>query len=514
MSNLKNYVKDNRDGTIVELIKNKPYNPARGHATVQLINSDGTVDVEAKTENVISGHLARAAYSQALWHAPTKGDYTQAPNPFEYIYLTDWDEPEHPDTPTVLGNHIGYAVRSETYSGSSTTRGTINTAESQYYVNSQGQYVMKMVFDWPTHAANGQFNTIWWAGQSAGYSLGYGNRQSVTPGDFPSSIRNHFGVMHNAYQMKFDYETGWCEFISTYNGYCKVKVNWWTGEKEDPIVLRDQDGGTTNKNGYYCEIFGHNTNGKVHGVYVSRYTSSSSSSGMSPYSLTFYTWNADGTLSSKVTKHRDTYKDVNEAIMYMREYNHNCMFFRNNYWYVLGYRTVDGTTRRFIARIDPETGEIVAEHSLDSVLYYPISNPNGYTVSAVHVGNTMIRLALSNGSNTYTYNYILNDYKGLNLHDLKYAGNASPNGSGIYYEQQTINNDHWLIWTNSNMWNTNSNRFMLGNYWGSMSAQTLLAAPIRKTQSHTMKITYEFIIDPEETYTIRNWADSRLLPSI
>lgn len=78
-------------------------------------------------------------------------------NLFERMTLTDASHPEQPEKEWYMkGNEIGWALTSGTYSGSDEKRGSYNTAES---FTTQEQ--VHIVVDFPTHAANGTFQSIY-----------------------------------------------------------------------------------------------------------------------------------------------------------------------------------------------------------------------------------------------------------------------------------------------------------------------------------------------------------------
>lgn len=77
-------------------------------------------------------------------------------NLFERMTLTDASHAEQPDKEWYMkGNEIGWALTSGTYSGGDTKRGSYNTAES---FTTQEQ--VHIVVDFPTHAANGTFQSV------------------------------------------------------------------------------------------------------------------------------------------------------------------------------------------------------------------------------------------------------------------------------------------------------------------------------------------------------------------
>lgn len=78
-------------------------------------------------------------------------------NMFERMTLTDASHAEQPNKEWYIkGNEIGWALTSSTYSGNDEKRGSYNTAES---FTTQEQ--VRIVVDFPTHAGNGTFQSIY-----------------------------------------------------------------------------------------------------------------------------------------------------------------------------------------------------------------------------------------------------------------------------------------------------------------------------------------------------------------
>lgn len=91
-------------------------------------------------------------------------------NMFGRIILTNASHPEQPEKEWLFnGEVIGWASTTETYSGSDELRGTINTGES-FVDEIQGQ--VHFVFDFPTHAANGTFQSIYFSPHDGPSSFG------------------------------------------------------------------------------------------------------------------------------------------------------------------------------------------------------------------------------------------------------------------------------------------------------------------------------------------------------
>ncbi|GAB0169483.1 hypothetical protein LSPCS325_29200 [Lysinibacillus sp. CTST325] len=78
---------------------------------------------------------------------------------FRMISLTDASHPEEPATEWLRrGTRLGYAFSTTTYSGEDPLQGSYNKAESFTTLEQ-----VRMVFDWPTHAANGTFKSIYFS---------------------------------------------------------------------------------------------------------------------------------------------------------------------------------------------------------------------------------------------------------------------------------------------------------------------------------------------------------------
>jgi len=160
-------------------IKHKPDLPIKGRASVYLYNArTGRLEVEAHTPNIIYPEVYQWLRSYQ-WDKFCTGAYNKTNSYGGYwemnnIYLTTSDRPEtervniwNYDNRNVSGANpgkmIGWANKS-TYQGTDTLRGTPNTAES--YANNTK---IHWVFDWPTNAGNGTFQSIIWGNQLVPY---------------------------------------------------------------------------------------------------------------------------------------------------------------------------------------------------------------------------------------------------------------------------------------------------------------------------------------------------------
>lgn len=80
--------------------------------------------------------------------------------PMNTLMLTTADHPIDTAERMVRGQTVGWANKQSPYSGSDSQRGVVNLVESV----TSGRTYYRWVFDWPTHAANGTYQSIYWAG--------------------------------------------------------------------------------------------------------------------------------------------------------------------------------------------------------------------------------------------------------------------------------------------------------------------------------------------------------------
>lgn len=150
----------------------KPSQSITGHYKVELFNArSGRKVEECEGENLITNSLNKywTLFNYVVSNCVSQTQYDNSGQslPFGNIYLTSSTAAENVNTNRVLGNVIGWANRSNAYSGTDIYRGTINLAESGF----TGAGTIKRVFDWSTHAGNGTFQSLFWT---------MGNQQTVT----------------------------------------------------------------------------------------------------------------------------------------------------------------------------------------------------------------------------------------------------------------------------------------------------------------------------------------------
>lgn len=162
--------KDFLNGTESHSIKMKPLDSeVRGIVTLTMFDENGERVREVRTENVIMDWMK----TQSLLHycyglTFNNTDYHVNESPYcikpktSTMYLSSYDQPESSKKPYFKWDYVGYANRTEVYSGTDTKKGSYNAVESKFYVNDEGDEVYHLVYDFPTHASNGNINSIIW----------------------------------------------------------------------------------------------------------------------------------------------------------------------------------------------------------------------------------------------------------------------------------------------------------------------------------------------------------------
>lgn len=151
------YYRDLKSGFYKERVRNKKNEfMLKGTATIQIFENDELVK-EVVSRNCICERWVSALYYDFVNEVFLKGkrEYISS-GMLSYMNLSDYAGEEDPRSLLAMGNVIGYANLGYAYSGADTKQGSINEAES-----SIGKWNRHIVIDFPTHAANGTFSSIY-----------------------------------------------------------------------------------------------------------------------------------------------------------------------------------------------------------------------------------------------------------------------------------------------------------------------------------------------------------------
>lgn len=529
---MRNYVKDNRSGVITEMIKHKPGEPhAKGVATLQLINAEsGEVDVEVRSENIVMDWIAKHAFNVAFSGSFGKlGLSSSLLNPFQYILLTDWNEAEKPNTPTILGRIIGWAGRVDTYAGSDISRGTINAAETTYTTNSDGQLVARMVFDFPTHAANGTFQSIQWARNYSDNDNGFGYSYSKTGGrlivDCNKLDDNVLTYLYNSSQSySYDSKNDCISVITNkstdlssgnpyYNTSRGYKFKMGTSEITHEVEYRTEDGISYNAHKLGTKVRMTSDNKTVAiGYYTSNSNETVNSQSVQYAKAKHYTIDIYNTEGIRIERHFvpvGTFQDSEGNTIYNPK-TEMCDIMLDGTIRIWGYTRDDNTKvcKNFVFYYNPFEKRITKTVSLDKFIKVPnsVERPDTVYIHVIRVGENMCQFTFGHTKNDNTAGKtfhgiydISNTDKIKHLNDLRSYNNLSYYVNTIQGADFAGSNSTSM--TNIFTWHTSSgtitkNVTRISEAFAQRpSAHTLLASPVTKTQSHTMKVTYEIICD-------------------
>lgn len=161
---------------MIEKVNFSPLEP-KGLIKVELFEGRKKVE-EVNTHNFIAKAVLTDIFKMAMKSLFTQNRktggrkiYDDINDIFKCMHLTDAVHPEDPANEWfVQGNEIGYALSDATYVGSDVLRGSYNEVESF----TTGEKV-RMVFDFPTHAANGTFHSIYFSNRGSAFTASINN---------------------------------------------------------------------------------------------------------------------------------------------------------------------------------------------------------------------------------------------------------------------------------------------------------------------------------------------------
>lgn len=460
---------------------------------------------------------------------------------FEYLYLTDHDKPENLNEQRVQGNIIGFAHRNSTYSGNDTKRGTINRAETKFEVT-DSKIRVNFVFDFPTHAANGKIESIYWAESDpdnkdyfyTGAAL-YGREGGDTDYGVNSTTypRRYWAVavmFPNARTVKFTSPTkGWVLLDSRSTGVTQTSYlqfpeslkNHWLMMPFDlntsDIVLWDQVVKLLNSDGNPLNIDSNHAVKKYDGlsnvcpyiqpdgelIFVGHYIYSINSDTM----IRIYKWTKVGVFLSYVDINMSqTYKDTAYNVVFNYRTVVNDGVFLDGCLDIIGYTVRTDSqfnesvyTSRWI-RVDAAGNKIQ-----DMNIKPKIGNSTWFGKMGMDSGNIERRCLINsfyrsanriylyyNGTQGGTSFYQVITPQGNLLEPYKMYF-SFPSGYSYYYYQNILGTDRWI----SRYMGSSYNYLFIQSLLTSkpIGAHTKLAQPVEKTEANTMKVQYMFEID-------------------
>lgn len=557
MKNSRECISYNKDLLTGEIQKEKKYKKntgIKGKVTVGLYDAKTGVKIkEAYTENLIPDLYFKDTFiSQFVNGIMGVGSLRNTSNYswFNYLYLTDSDKPEHVNEQRVEGNVIGYAHRNETYSGNDVQRGTINRAETKFEIT-DSKLKLNLVFDFPTHAANGVTESLYFCeaeptekdyfyiGPSiTGRETG-DNNYTIYASSNPS---RYFGMYMGFYHARVS------RFISPSKGYMIIDCNNTSFTQSSYVqfpeslkghwiyipfdvnvndfLLWEQAVKLLNKDGDPLVAVSSDSIKKYDGIqFVAPYSTSGTDYilvGYNTYSMTvnsqthkfirIYKWSKVGVLLSYVDV------DLSEEF---KDIDYNLLFINNvidgDSIYTDGSINIVGYTQKLDSQFNEQTytsiwgklgtdGEILQRMNIKP----KIGNCTWFVAKGMNSGNIERRCYVNGFRRTKTKVYVY--YSGTQggssfWQCINISGNLiepyrsffsinNINNNSYYYTACNIlGTDRWIARYGDN--NSGYYYFRIVNLLTSrpIGTHTRLAQPVEKTEANTMKVQYMFEVD-------------------
>ncbi len=199
MREIIDYSKNFLSGETIERKRNKDDLNYRGIATVQLFDEKGNMVQEVKSENCINKRWLSYLYksffrTNLIYNAGATLYSTQYfyGSPAQNIVLTDNADEENDMEIPMKGKIVGWANGWKEYIGNDSFRGSVNKAET-----TDAFFRKHFVIDFPTNAANGTFQSIYWYGGKGGdikpiYGMFKEDSYIVGDKDYTFTIMNNY----------------------------------------------------------------------------------------------------------------------------------------------------------------------------------------------------------------------------------------------------------------------------------------------------------------------------------
>ncbi|MEW8994390.1 hypothetical protein [Clostridium sp.] len=459
---------------VTKLNKIKPISNMRGRATVELFDSKtGSKVYHAETENLINDSVVKLMFFECFYKRLIVGGNIESGYvafPFRRIYLTDYDGMENANEKYMKGNTIGWCDKNEPYSGSNTLQGTINLSESYYKPEEDGKIKIHFVFDFPTHAGNGTFQTIYWY-QGDGRETLYAPNINTAGGS--STIDSKNTTICSLKSVSYycsDYDNiGYGLYSTTISS-----VNYRTFKS----FFLDSCGNNQDNDNYFYKADGSKllTNDfSISGIsadsqYLYLYNNKNSS-------IDIYTFQKDGTWVSSTNKSASSYKDATGKIPTIQSFE-----LVDGVPYMTVYYSINGVNVCHLLKLN-NNYDIETDYIIDTPSY------EGSSWKVSITGKTKEYWVFSEASGLL--HFYDNSLKPIFNGILASKAMPSPDNRKYFFSKY---HNYGYCYGNRSSSSYNYNYYYIFGP-SLVGAQTLLAAPVTKTPTNTMKIQYDFIID-------------------
>lgn len=448
--------------------KQKPLSKVKGKVSISLYEDDNIVR-DIKTENKVMDWFKEDAYyrhyESLLGKNAVNAGYITKPT--KYIVLSNKeDEESSVNCLSKLGSVIGYAERQVTYSGSDTLKGTYNINESKVYTDEQGNLVCHEVYDFPTHACNGEIKSVMWS------SL-FNNASSTT---LKTAKNTSFGHKPSEYSSAYyDKENNEIIYIGAGAHNQVIKWNLDTNENNNysKLVNPMSTSGFPQSvaNNYNFSIAFESKDIAYGSFYNNSYYDQG---GITSYNMLIVKWDLNtGEAIEYEVKNlsplKSLFKDENGDALtsYLQAY------YYNEHIYLYGNNTSTGT--KGLAKFDMDFNLIKQVH-FNTNTSYTINSTNSkvfFVNNKIIVKNNGEMYILDNDMTII--DYIEEVFNGMHINNMENARLTTSTSSSNYYCYLQV-----LI-----------NPF---------TTYVKLPSPITKTNVHTMKVQYDFVFEKNKAF--------------
>ncbi|SUY47691.1 phage-like protein [Clostridium putrefaciens] len=466
--------KDLINNNVIKLNKKKPISNIRGIATVELYDLEtGNKVYHAETENLINGSVMNLMFFDFFYRRLMVGGDIQkgyVSFPFRKICLTDYGGIENVDEKLMKGKVIGWCDKNDTYAGDDAYQGTINLSESYCNPEKDGKIKIHFVFDFPTHASNGTFQTIYWCRDNGNREL-YAINVNGTGSD--STIDKRHTVIRSLKSITYncsDYDNiGYCLYLTTnssveYRTFKSFFLDSCANNQAEDNYFYKDDGSKMLKNDF--KINGISADSKYLYLY-----------NIKNDGIDIYVFQKDGSWVEKISKSASSYKDASGLIPTIES-----------------FKVIDGVPYMTVSYY---IKGVYVSHFLKLNANYDIETD--YTIDTPSGEGTMWSINILGKTKEYWIFSDNNKYLHFYDNSLKpiingiLAKRSMPSAEyAIYFFSKSHNYGYCFGYT-SGSYSDYYYCYIFG--LSLIGAQTLLAAPVTKTPTNTMKIQYDFIID-------------------
>lgn len=199
----------------------------KGVATIELFDKNNNLVEKTVSNNFINNPFDSDYMYRHMAHLLAKNSYSHSnilnSEQFGQIHLRNGDFEEDKNALFMKGNLVGWSPRTSTDAGADTTRGVYNTNESFEEFTEDGYYHAHLVYDFLTSQANGTISHVYWT--PTVYNNTYPALTCLSP------LRPRAGYFGLSFSSSFDLKMDVKEDL-----YCYINPNYYKVENKYMVL--------------------------------------------------------------------------------------------------------------------------------------------------------------------------------------------------------------------------------------------------------------------------------------